>query len=190
MNSNIFNRYFYIKDAILVAFLLTTYSTHLDANIKEEKKSFYLYFNNYKITKNSSCALVYPLKRSIDKSSFSVESVLKNLFMGPSKKEKKLGYSSYFSKKTSNILKHIYLDKENFTAYINLKDIRSILPDITSSCGSTEFISQITETLKQFPNIDRIIFAINGNAKLFYQWINTSCNKYNNYCKFKSYIPK
>lgn len=176
--------------SVLIAFFLfgcnANKENHIsrEENQKKDIKVFWVYFNNYKMTKNDGCGSVFPVKRSVLKSKFSIELVLQSLFLGPTLEEKERGYSSYFSEKTKNVLRDVQIDSETSLLYIDLKDLRRIIPGVSSSCGSAEFLSQVDHTLKQFSDYDRVIFAINGDSKLFYQWINEPCDKHNDNCRF------
>ena len=68
------------------------------------------------------------------------------------------------------------------TAYVDLHDLRQIIPGATSSCGSAEFFAQVEATLKQFPTVDRVVLAIEGQPRLFYDWMELECDETNDYC--------
>ena len=96
-----------------------------------------------------------------------------------------MGYTSFFSDITKNIFKSIKIvDK---IVYIDLIDIRSIIPNASSSCGSSQFLAEMTNTLKQFSSIERAIFAIEGNPQVFYEWLQLGCGIENNNCDSKPF---
>jgi hypothetical protein len=68
------------------------------------------------------------------------------------------------------------------TAYVDLHDLRQLIPGATTSCGSAEFFAQVEATLKQFPTVYRVIFAIEGKPRLFYEWMEMACDETNDYC--------
>jgi spore germination protein GerM len=106
------------------------------------------------------------------------KAALEELFKGPTEEEKSQGYVSWFSDITKDILKSLKI--ENNTAYVNLEDIRQIIPNVSSSCGSAEFLAEVETTLKQFSGVDKVIIAINGKPSVFYEWI--GCAKENDFC--------
>ena len=63
-----------------------------------------------------------------------------------------------------------------------LHDIRKTQSQLSSSCGSSAFLAQVTNTLTQFSSIQHVIFAINENPKIFYDWIQVGCSLENKYC--------
>ncbi len=148
-----------------------------------------LFFHNKQRnpSKSEDCGLVYPVERDDlrpaaqnQEATASGEYALNLLFAGPVEDEISRGYSSPFGSPTANILRSLKVDGE--TAYVNLADIRKIMPKSNLSCGSAEFISEVGETLRQFGNIKNIIYAINGSPKTFYEWMNLGCNRTNDNC--------
>ncbi len=145
------------------------------------KKQIVIYFNNKKVAGNSNeCGLVYGIERTITPSDDQAKDVLLHLFSGPTYSEKSKGYSSMFSEKTANILKSIKI--VNRVAYINLNDIRSLMTEVSSSCGSKEFITAVDETLRNNKLADKAIFAINSSVEAFYEWIQIGCVPENYNC--------
>lgn len=144
------------------------------------KTTLQLYFNNRNFDPNSEdCRKVYPVNREFDKvpENMALQAMME-LLKGPSTEEVSQGYTSFFSEKTQLILKDLRTKDE--TAYVNFYDFRSIIPNVSSSCGSAEFMAEIETTLKQFPNIKKVIFAIEGKPAVFYEWIQLGCSRENN----------
>jgi hypothetical protein len=89
-------------------------------------------------------------------------------------------YRSWFSGSTGAILKDVRIADR--TAYVDLHDLRQLIPGATSSCGSAEFFAQVEATLKQFPTVERVVLAIEGQPRLFYDWMEMECDDTNDYC--------
>lgn len=138
-----------------------------------------VYFNNTELNKDGRCEEVYPVPREAEEEG-KVVSLLLSLFSGPTDEERKLGFSSFFSEATASILKSVSV--RNGVAAVNLADIRSVLPNVSSSCGSQAFMSSVERTLYQFDNIDKVIFAIDGDPEAFYEWVQLGCSEENNNC--------
>ncbi|MEK7580406.1 MAG: GerMN domain-containing protein [Patescibacteria group bacterium] len=152
-----------------------------------QNKKIAIYFNNNQFDPNfSDCGKTYPVFRIINDSVNLPEAALKELFKGPTEQEKEQGYVSWFSPQTEFILKNLKI--KNNTVYVDLIDIRPIIPNASSSCGSAEFLSEIENTLKQFPEIEKIIFAINEKPSDFYEWIQVGCDKQLNNCDEKPFV--
>ncbi len=140
-----------------------------------------IYFSNPRRNPNSAeCGVVYGVERTIPVNTNIFEFSLQQLFRGPTESEKSQGFSSFFSQKTKDIL--LGVDVKDRVAYVNLKDIRTLIPNVSSSCGSAQFLAEVEETLKHNKTVDKIIMAINGDPELFYEWIQIGCTPENNNC--------
>lgn len=120
----------------------------------------------------NDCSSVTPLERAVPKIKDIETVALKNLFRGPSEDEKKAGYSSFFSPDTADMLIDFH-GKED-TAYVNLTDIRAVIPNASSSCGSAELLAEMDATIKQFGNYSNTLYAIDGSSPDFYEWLQLS----------------
>ncbi len=135
-----------------------------------------IYFGNTDFNPNGiECGKVYPLERVIIETPGVAQAALRELFKGPTFDEKEMGYSSFFSDKTKDLLKSIKI--EMGIAYVNLNDPRLIIPNASASCGSANFLGEMQTTLKQFSSIKTIIFAIDGKPATFYDWLQIGCPK-------------
>ncbi len=150
-------------------------------DLQEGTPNFKVYFGNSLLNPNiEDCSLVYPRERIMPATSSTPQLVLQELFKGPTEIEKSQGYFSFFSEATRDILKGLKI--ENNTAYVDLKDIRQIIPNASASCGSAEFLAELENTLKQFPAIEKIVFALDGKPAAFYEWLQIGCPNENNLC--------
>jgi hypothetical protein len=172
----------------LVGFFVYKNFINLENKIlEEETMTLKVYFGNTKLNPNAQdCSKVFAVDRKIPKTLAVAKTSLTQLFLGPTEGEKSQGYYSWFSDNTRDILKNIKI--ENFTAFINLNDIRQIIPNASSSCGSAELLGEINNTLKQFSTISRVIIAIDQNPSTFYEWIQIGCSKENNFCDETPFI--
>lgn len=145
---------------------------------KNEPGAYYVYFNNSKISKND-CASVFGVPRKIE--NYSKETgVLLELLKGPTDEEKENGLTSLFSEATTFALNSLSIS--GGVAAVNMADISAIIPEAKSDCGRKSLISSVEKTLYQFDNINKVVFAINGNPKKFYDWVGMGCNEENNNC--------
>lgn len=135
-----------------------------------------VYFGNEKKNPNSDpCGLVFPVNRVIPKTDGVARAALEELFAGPTEKEKAEGYHSWFTPETKSILKSIVV--KNKRAYVNFKsNAFSVLSgNISTSCGSSQFISEMEKTLLQFPSIKKVFYAIDGKPQDFYEHLQGEC---------------
>jgi len=135
-----------------------------------------VFFGNEKRNPNSDpCSLVFPATRTIPKTQSVARAALEQLFMGPTEKEKADGFHSWFKPESKSILKSVNV--KNKTAYVNLKpETFSILSgNVSTSCGSSQFMSEMETTLLQFPSIKKVFFAIDGKPEDFYEFLQGEC---------------
>jgi hypothetical protein len=142
---------------------------------------FSVYFNNDDLAGNTTaCDAVFPVPRSSMSTTNGAAAALEALLRGPTPAERSRGYRSFFSVRTAGLLKRLKI--KDGVAYVDLHDRRQELTGATSSCGSAEFLTQIQRTLGQFPTIERIIFAIEGQPRTFYDWMELECDQTNDNC--------
>ena len=140
-----------------------------------------LYFNNDKLAEaGGACNKVFPVNRTVPKTVNVATAALGQLFAGPTQEETAKGYTSVFSDKTKDILKSIKII--DGVAYINLADLRSLVPNASTSCGAAMLLAEADSTLKQFSTIKKTIYAIEGKPATFYTWLQLSCGPDNNNC--------
>jgi len=167
----------FIITAILILGLLAGLCYVVNLIITQRNRADSVYFNNSQLNPEADCGLVYPVSRMFIE---SPEDALRELFKGPTEAEKEAGYDSWFSSQTEGTLKNVQV--LNSTAYIDLEDIRLVVPGASSSCGSQQLLAEIETTVKQFSEVDRVIIAINGQPEVFYEWIQLGCTEENDYC--------
>ena len=174
-------RFFFVIAWWIAATSALTELTLGRAEACEEVTAFSVYFHNAGLSANAeSCDRVFPLVRTVPATRGVAQAALNSLFAGPTLTEQEQGYYSPFNDQTREILKNIRIVRQ--TAYVDLHDIRPILPGTSSSCGSAEFFAEVKATLTQFPLVKRIVFAIEGKPREFYEWIQAECDRSNDYC--------
>lgn len=140
---------------------------------KTQTATLNVYFGNTNLNPNSiDCNKVYPVARTIAGDAVTPNAALQELFKGPSQSERDGGYTSWFSVETENILKSVKVS--GGVAQVDLADIRQLIPNASTSCGSGQLLSGMEATLKQFPEIKKVIFSIDGQPDIFYEWLQLS----------------
>ncbi len=130
-----------------------------------------VYFANENSNPNiEDCTKVEPAKRTISKTKAVAKAALEELFKGVSPKEREKGFSSLSQNETRDILKSIKI--KNKSAYVNFRNaVYRQTETATTSCGSGIFMASIEATLKQFPTIEKVFYAIEGSPADFYDWV-------------------
>ena len=174
-----------MKRLVLAILILTIFSVVGSAH--EQTMTIKVYFLNEKFDPNlENCTKVHPVKRSIPKTKGVAKVALEELFKGVMPEEKDKGYVSFSPEETKNILKSIKI--KNGAAYINFnKVVYEQLGVATTSCGSG-FFSSVENTLKQFPAIKKVFYAIEGSPRDFYDWVQVGdCPKELKNCSGKNF---
>lgn len=133
-------------------------------------RSINIYFSR---NSETDCRHVEATQRVLDHRGDFERGALTELLAGPTPEEREQGFSSFFSSQTANSLKGFKII--NGIAYINLNDIRQLIPNASTSCGSAQILAQINTTMKQFVSIIKIVIAIQGKPKDFYEWLQFDC---------------
>lgn len=129
----------------------------------------------------NDCGAVRPVPRTVDgRFQPPIYATLAALLKGPTVAEQAQGYFSWFSQATEQSLVYAYI--RNGTAYVNFQDFRSLIPNASSSCGSAQLLAELDTTLRQFPGVERTLYAINSEPRTFYEWLQFSCPDFDVQC--------
>lgn len=114
-------------------------------------------------------ARVEPVTRTVPKTGAVATAAVTQLLGGPTAAERQRGYFSLFSPATAGMLKSVRV--ANGVAHADFRDFRSLLPNATSSFGSTALLAELDATLKQFGTVKTTVYSFNGNVTAFYEWL-------------------
>jgi spore germination protein GerM len=143
--------------------------------------------NSKKNPQTEDCGKVFVVTRSVLKTKALAKAALVELFKGVTDDEKSKSYESVFSAESSLILKNLNINKDS--AFINFNSsIQESVSSASASCARDMFFAQIEKTLKQFPNIKKVFYAIEGKPSDFYDWIGIGeCPKELGKCSSKNF---
>lgn len=146
-----------------------------------------LFFSNEKKDSDGCDGKVYAVSRTIPKTKAVAKATLDELFKGPTKAEKSQGYVSFFSEETKDLV--ISVNIVNKIAYVNLnKKVMEKLGGATSSCGGNAYDASVLKTMKQFPAVKKVMFAIEKDPALYYDWMQIGeCPKELKNCSNKNF---
>lgn len=71
---------------------------------------------------------------------------------------------------------------KNGTAYVDLKDIRPLMGGASTICGSGILVSQLDATVKKAAKVKATRYAINGQPRIWEEWLQGYCGKHNDNC--------
>lgn len=155
----------------IASFLLLLLLVPVAYSQSQQSMPIKLYFPNNKLDKGDCLAKVYPVERTIPKTLGVARATLEQLFAGPTEAEKAKGFYSDFSSETKSFFLSVNI--KGGSSYVNLNDptLTPVTGNFTTSCGGSNFFGQVENTLKQFPSIKKVFFAIKGDPSLFYDWM-------------------
>ena len=152
---------------------------------KNETMTIKVYFHPDKLDPDVlDCQKVAPVTRTIPKTAAVATASLEELFRGPTAAEAK-DYSGFGPPETNGILKSVKV--KNGNAYVNFtKRVYEQMGNATSSCGGG-FFSMIEATLKQFPTIRRVYYAVEGDTNGFYEWVQVGECPHGRHCRASNF---
>ena len=140
-----------------------------------------LYFSNSVLDPGTTdCAQVYAVHRNVPETGDVLTAALEELLAGPTAAEEAEGYGSWFSPTTAQAL--IRAKVTGNTSYVNLTDLRTIIPNASTSCGSASLLAQLRTTAQQAGMTPRVLYAINGQPTTFWEWLQMGCDASNDNC--------
>jgi spore germination protein GerM len=156
---------------VIPVLLILIFSTVIFGQKNEETMTIKVYFGDSINNPNiEDCGKVRAVTRTIPKTKGVARAALNELFKGPTAAEEADGLYSLFSEKSKSILKGIKV--KDGAAYVNFDAwVVQNLGTATASCGGESFLSQIETTLKQFPTIKKVFYAIEKSPEEFYSWM-------------------
>jgi hypothetical protein len=113
------------------------------------------------------CGEVFPVPRQVDADD-PVTGALQALLAGPTEAEEADGYGGWFSEETADTL----LDVEvvDGTAHVTFTDLREVIPNASTSCGSATLLAQLDRTLLALDGVEDTRYALADQAA-FYAWL-------------------
>ncbi len=140
-----------------------------------------LYFGNSVLNPGAiDCAKVYAVHRTVPAAADVLTATMRELLAGPTMSETAQGFLSWFSPATADTL--ISATRSGTTSYVNLTDLRTIIPNASSSCGSAALLAQLGMTAQQAGMTPRVLYAIKGQPKTFWEWLQMGCDESNDTC--------
>ena len=117
------------------------------------------------------CDRVYSVPRRVSAPAV-LRGALEALLRGPTAAERRRGYGGWFSTRTAGALRSVKLARG--VAEIDFRDLRHVIPNASSSCGSALLLAQLDRTTMQFPTVRRAVYSFGGSRRAFYEWLQRS----------------
>jgi spore germination protein GerM len=94
---------------------------------------------------------------------------LRELLAGPTPDEAAAGFTSLFGPQTADTLLDVVVI--DGIARVSFRDLRPIIPNASSSCGSAALLGALEATLAQLPGIRGARYSFAGDEVAFYEWL-------------------
>ncbi|MFU8840666.1 MAG: hypothetical protein ACNA8R_08060 [Nitriliruptoraceae bacterium] len=116
------------------------------------------------------CTDVYPVPRQVPADD-PLTGALEALLAGPTDDELSQGYWSWFSDETAGMLRSV--DVVSGTVIVRFGDLREIIPNASTSCGSSALLAQLDRTVLGVAEgvAPPVRYAIEGDQDAFYEWL-------------------
>jgi spore germination protein GerM len=104
----------------------------------------------------------------------NLRTTLQLLLRGPTRDERDSGLHSWFSDATANALRSVDVDATGH-ATIDFQDLPHLIPNASSSAGSTMLLHELNGTVFQFPEIQSVEYRLDGSCDAFWEWLQYGC---------------
>lgn len=114
------------------------------------------------------CGDVAPVVRTVA-GPVDAARALRELLRGPTEQETAAGFTSLFGPATADALLGVVV--ADGIARVAFADLRPLLPNASSSCGSAALLAALDATLSQIPGIRGARYSLGGDEAAFYEWL-------------------
>lgn len=95
------------------------------------------------------------------------------LLAGPTPEEIEAGAGSFFSSETADAVLSVVVESDRLT--LDLADVRLLLNNASTSCGSEALLAQLNATAFGRGDVQETLFRIDGSCATFANWLQRDC---------------
>ena len=121
----------------------------------------------------SDCSAVSGITRDISSGQDSISGAFEHLVSGPTEAEVTDGASSPWSTETSAVVRSV--DLRDGVLVVDFDDLRPLLPNASTSCGSEALLTGLNQTAFQFSEVERVRYTLDGSCDAFGNWLQREC---------------
>jgi hypothetical protein len=96
---------------------------------------------------------------------------LEALLLGPTAAEEDDGLDGWFSDATAGLLLDVRIDEEGRALVSFAPSLPEVIPNASSSCGSTSLLAMLDATISQFPDVTQGVYSLDDDRTAFYGWL-------------------
>ena len=122
------------------------------------------------------CGRVEPYARQVPSGADPYLFAFEALLAGPTPDEIGAGTISIFSNETVGMVQSV--DLSDGTLQVDFADLRVVIPNASTSCGSDAFLSALNATAFALEDVDRVGYSILGSCSVMFEWLQRECTAY------------
>jgi len=119
---------------------------------------------------------VVSVTRRVAASPDTLAAALRSLLAGPTEAERQQGLTTWFSSETASALRDARL--EDGMAVVDLHDLRSVIPNASTSLGSTLLLTALNATVFGASAADSVEYRFDGSCEVFGEFVQRGCIRY------------
>lgn len=158
------------SSATTVAPSTTSAST---STVPEETQSVSVFFS---VGDGSDCAQVDRFERQVGVADDAIRAAFERLVAGPTDAEEEIGASSFFSADSAETVRNVTL--QDGLLVVDFADLRPLMPNASTSCGSEALLAQLNTTAFQLPDVLSVRYEIAGDCNAFANWLQRECQEF------------
>lgn len=116
----------------------------------------------------------FAVRRPVASPSPGLRAALEWLVRGPTAEERAAGVDSWFSEATAGTLTSVEVDAAG-QAIVDFHGLRDLIPNASSSTGSTLLLMELDGTVFQVPEIRSVEYRLDGSCTAFWEWLQRPC---------------
>ncbi len=121
----------------------------------------------------SDCSEVEGFPRPLPDGTDALAFALAELVAGPTADEIDAGAGSFFSSQTADTINSVTVT--DGLVVVDFTDLRPLIPNASTSCGSEALLAQLNATAFQFDEVGRTRYRIDGSCDDFANWLQREC---------------
>lgn len=125
---------------------------------------------------DGECNDVVVYGRQVDESADPIVAAFESLVAGPTINEEASGAGSFFSAETTGMVASATVN--DGVLAVDFDDLRSVIPNASTTCGSMALLAQLSTTAFQFDDVERVRYEIEGSCDTFAGWLQRECMEY------------